>query len=123
MAKMFFSLGFWMTIMLFVVLGYAFSAIGSECRGSINYAEERATFGSSMLSTETWLFENNSRGSDVASIARCPNTVLRGNDPDLQQMANLQVGAPTYAPGLALTITHRPPEVSLCPGPIEIPRH
>ena len=34
MAKMFLSLGFWMTIVLFVALGYALGR--AECPGSMN---------------------------------------------------------------------------------------
>ena len=125
MGKMFFSLGFWMTIVLFIALGYAFrSASGAECPASMNCGYQRAVFGTSASSSENWNFENDLRGRDVARSARCaPNAVPRSNYLDFQQMANLQAGGPTYAPGFSLTITRRPPEVSLCPGPIEIPHH
>jgi hypothetical protein len=33
MAKMLLSLGFWMTIVLFIALGYA---LGADCSGSMN---------------------------------------------------------------------------------------
>ncbi len=37
MGKMFLSLGFWMTILLFIALGYALNnAWGSECSDSLN---------------------------------------------------------------------------------------
>lgn len=125
MGKMLFSLRFWMTIVLFIALGFAFrSASGAECFGSMNRGYQRAAFRSSASSSEDWSFENDLRGRDVARSARCaPNTVPRSNYLDFQQMANLQAGGPTYAPGFSLTITRRPPEVSLCPGPVEIPRH
>jgi hypothetical protein len=126
MGKMFLSLGFWMTILLFVALGYAFNyAWGAECTDSINCGSTRTTFASSVYSDENRHFENDPGASDVARRHRCvPDTSQRTDYPDFQQMANLQAGnRPVYAPGFSLTITRRPPEVSLCPGPIEIPRH
>jgi len=135
MAKMFLSLGFWMTVVLFVALGYAFDrAWGAECAGSVNSINcgyMRATHGSS-ISPASWISpdENqnfqieNGVGNDVRR-RRCANNVSPRTDyPDFQQMANLQAGdAPVYAPGFSLNITRRPPEVTLCPGPTEIPRH
>src|SRR5580704_7268033 len=138
MAKMFMSLGFWMTILLFVALGYAYeNAYGAECAGcsacagSINCGYTNATRASS-ISPASWIspdenqhfqFENDLGGSDDVRRRRCsPNTSPRTDYPDFQQMANLQAGdAPVYAPGFSLNITRRPPEVTLCPGPIEIP--
>src|ERR1700731_4757896 len=133
MAKMFMSLGFWMTIVLFIALGYAFDrAWGAECAGSINTINcgyTHATRASS-ISPASWIspdenhFENDLGPSDVRR-RRCANSASPRTDyPDFQQMANLQAGdAPVYAPGFSLNITRRPPEVTLCPGPIEIPRH
>ncbi|MFZ0677964.1 hypothetical protein [Candidatus Binatus sp.] len=134
MGKIFLSLGFWMTIVLFVALGYAFDrAWGSECAGSINCGYTNATRASS-ISPVSWIspdenehfqFENDLGASDDVRRRRCtPNTSPRTDYPDFQQMANLQAGdSPMYAPGFSLNITRRPPEVALCPGPIEIPRH
>jgi hypothetical protein len=135
MAKMFMSLGFWMTILLFIALGYAFDyAWGSECGGpinAINCGYTHATRASS-ISPASWIspdenqhFENELGASDDVRRHRCAsNSSPRTDYPDFQQMANLQAGdAPVYAPGLSLTITRRPPEATLCPGPIEIPRH
>ena len=125
MAKMIFSLGFWMTIVLFIALGYAFDhAWGAECDGSMNCGFRRAAFASTAFSDENRHFENDLGASDVARRRRCAsNATAASNYPDFQQMANVQGGGPTYAPGFSLTITRRPPQVSLCPGPIEIPRH
>src|SRR6202040_4212889 len=57
MAKMFMSLGFWMTIVLFIALGYAFDrAWGAECAGSVNSINcgyTHATRGSS-ISPVSW---------------------------------------------------------------------
>ncbi len=120
MAKMFFSLGFWMTIVLFIALGYA---LGAECSGSIDCGYRHSTFTSSASSDES-LRHSDPPATDVFSRRRCaPDAALRGNLSDFQQMANLQAGGPTYAPGFSLRITSRPPEANLCPGAIQIPRH
>jgi len=132
MAKIFLSLGFWMTIVLFIALGYAFDrSWGAECAGSINCGYTHTTRASS-ISPASWLspddnqhFENDLTANADVRRRRCANNASPRTDyPDFQQMANLQAGdAPVYAPGFSLNITRRPPEVTLCPGPIEIPRH
>ena len=126
MGKMFLSLGFWMTILLFIALGYTFeNAWGAERSDVINRAYQRSAFASSDFSDRNLHFENDLGASDVARRHRCAPTVSPRTDyPDFQQMANLQAGdRPVYAPGLSITLTRRPPEVALCPGPAEIPRH
>jgi hypothetical protein len=121
MAKMLLSLGFWMTIVLFIALGYAF---GSECSGSMNCGGRQTPFASSVSPNRIPNLENDLRASDIVPRTRCtPNATLRTNYLDFQQMANSQAGAPAYAPGLSIAITRRPPRLSLCTGPIEIPRH
>lgn len=121
MAKMFFSLGFWMTIVLFIALGYA---IGAECPGSMNCGYGQSASTSSVSSDGDRTFHSDLPATDVFSRRRCaPDAALRGNLSDFQQMANLQAGGPTYAPGFSLRITPRPPEASLCPGAVQIPRH
>jgi hypothetical protein len=127
MGKMFLSLGFWMTILLFVALGYAMnSAWGSECPAGVNCGYMRTTPAStdfSDFSDENRQFENNSVASDVAR-RRCPaDASATSHYLDFQQMASLQAGGPVYAPGLSLTFSRRPADTTLCPGPIEIPRH
>ena len=125
MGKMFLSLGFWMAILLFIALGYTFEyAWGAETSDAMNYDYTRGTFASSDFSARNLHFENDLGASDVARRSRCAQTQSPRTDyPDFQQMANVQAGSPTYAPGFSLTITRRPPELSLCPGPVEIPRH
>jgi hypothetical protein len=137
MAKMFMSLGFWMTIVLFIALGYAIDhAWGAECAESINSTNCGYTTAprASSITPASWIspnenqtfqFENDLAPSDDVHRRRCtPNASPRTDYPDFQQMANLQAGdAPVYAPGFSLNITRRPPEVTLCPGPVEIPRH
>jgi hypothetical protein len=123
MAKMFLSLGFWMTILLFIALGYAYeNAWGSECGELVNCGFTHASW---ISPDENPHFEDDLGANDDVRRHRCaPNASPRIDYPDFQQMANLQAGdAPVYAPGFSLNITRRPPEVSLCPGPIEIPRH
>jgi hypothetical protein len=125
MAKTFLSLGFWMTILLFVAIGYAYeNALGAECAGS-NCGYTNVTSGPWVPANDKWHFENDLGASDDIHRPRCaPNSSPGADYPDFQQMANLQAGdSPTYAPGFSFTITRRPPEASLCPGPIEIPRH
>jgi len=124
MAKTIFSLGFWMTIVLFIALGFAIGhAFGSECDGSMNCGLRRTAFASADFSDENRHFENDLGASDVARRRRCaPGVTSQSGYPDFQ-VANLEAGAPAYAPGFSLTITRRPPQASLCPGPIEIPRH
>jgi hypothetical protein len=126
MGKMFFSLGFWMTILLFMALGYAYqNASGAECAESSNCSYSNVTRASWVSADSKWHFENDLEASDDVRRHRCPsNESPRVDSPDFQQMANLQAGdSPTYAPGFSFTITRRPPDASLCPGPIEIPRH
>ena len=125
MGKMFLSLGFWMTILLFIALGYAFNyAWGAECSDSMNCGHRRVTLASSVFPDENRHFENDLGASDVRRGRCAPDASPRTDYPDFQQMANLQAGdAPVYAPGFSLNITRRPPEVTLCPGPVEIPRH
>jgi hypothetical protein len=124
MAKMIFSLGFWMTIVLFIALGFAIGhASGSECEGSMNCGVRHVAFASSTSSVDNPHFENDLGASDVDRRRRCAaNATSRSDYPDFQ-VANLQAGGPTYAPGFSLTLTRKPPQASLCPGPIEISRH
>jgi len=126
MGRIFLSLGFWMTILLFIALGYAFNnAWGSECSELVNCGYTRITLASADFPdfSDENHFENNSVASDVAR-RRCPaNASATSRYLDFQQTASLQAGGPVYAPGLSLTITGRPAQMVLCPGPIEIPRH
>ena len=105
MAKMFMSLGFWMTIVLFIALGYAFDrAWGAECAGSVNSINcgyMHATRGSS-ISPVSWnspdenqnfQIENELNASNDVRRHRCANNASPRTDyPDFQQMANLQAG-------------------------------
>src|SRR5580658_9539078 len=127
MGKIFLSLGFWMTILLFVALGYALnSAWGSECSDGVNCGYTRTTLAStdySDFSDENQQFENNPVASDVAR-RRCPaGATATSHYLDFQQMASAQPGGPVYAPGLSLTFSDRPTDTTLCPGSVEIPRH
>jgi hypothetical protein len=126
MGKMFLSLGFWMTIVLFIALGYALNnAWGSECSEGLDCGYTRATLASTNFSdsSDENHFANDPAASDVAPRKCAPAVNPQSNYPEFEQMANLQQGGPTYAPGFSFTITRHPPEASLCPGPVEIPRH
>ena len=123
MAKIFLSLGFWMTIVLFIALGYAFDfAHGAEHSET---AIDHPAIATSILQDENQrVVENDLQGSDIVPRSRCPQSATpRSNIADFQQMANLQEGGPAYAPGFSFSITRQPPTLSACPGPIEIPRY
>jgi len=119
MAKIFLSLGFWMTIVLFVALGYAFDfAHGAEYSET---AIDHPAIATSILQDQR-VADNDLQGSDV--VPRCPQSATpHSNIADFPQMANLQEGGPAYAPGFSFSITSESPTLSACPGPIEIPRH
>ncbi len=121
MAKIFLSLGFWMTIVLFIALGYAFDfAHGAEYSETAIDHPAIAT----SLQDENLRAANDLQSSDIVPRSKCPqNATPRSNVADFQQMANLQEGGPAYAPGFSFSITRQPPTLSACPGPIEIPRH
>ena len=114
MAKIFLSLGFWMTIVLFIALGYAFDfAHGAEYSET---AIDHPAIATSILQDQR-VADNDLQGSDVVPRSRCPqNATPRSNIADFQQMANLQEGGPTYAPGFSFSITREPPHVERVSG-------
>ena len=127
MAKMIFPLGFWMTIVLLIVLGYALSAVGysfgADCAGPMNCGDGQSAI-ASVLSDENQGLLSDLRAGDISPDSKCAtNGTLRGNISDFPQMADLEAGSTTYAPGLSLAIASRLSRVSLCRGAIEIPRH
>ena len=69
MAKMFFSLGFWMTIVLFIALGYALGALGysfgADCAGAMNCDDGQSAIASSVLAGENRSLQSDLRASDV----------------------------------------------------------
>ena len=109
MDKIILSGGFWLTLVLFVMLGYAFGAEPSST------ALSAAQYGSKTS-------ENDARASDSRERSRCaPASARRTADPDFPQAANWQRGGSTFAPGLSFTLTSKS-HVTLCPGPVEIPQ-
>lgn len=116
------SAGFCVTMMVFVVIGYA---LGDVCpAGSMNCGGgiEHLAIATSVLQDEKRNFENDARASDSFARSRCaPEPAARGTDPSFPQIANWQRGGSMYAPGLSLTMTRRPDHLALCPGPVEIP--
>jgi hypothetical protein len=123
MAKIFLSLGFWMTIVLFIALGYALGyAHCAEDADSIG--DQHPATARSVLPDENQRDANNIRAGDVVPRSRCPQSATpRSNIADFDQMANLQEGGPAYASGFSFSISRHPSQLTLCPGPIEIPRH
>ncbi len=122
MAKIFLSLGFWMTIVLFIALGYAFDfAHGAEYSET---AIDHPAISTPISQDKNLRAANDLQGSDVVPRSRCTQSATpRSNIADFPQMANLQEGGPAYAPGFSFSITRQPPQLSACAGPIEIPRH
>jgi hypothetical protein len=125
MAKMFFSLGFWMTIVLFVGLGYVF---GAEFPDAIDYRAEMAATEVSWSPHEQssplqqYQDQEDIRANDIHEPPGCmPNATPTGNNSMFPQMANWERGGSMYAPGLSLSISEKPSQMSLCPGPVEIP--
>jgi len=116
------SAGFWVTMMVFVVFGYA---LGDVCpAGSMNCpaGAEHLGIATSVLQDENRKSENDARASDMIARSRCaPEAAARSTAPSFPQIANWQRGGSMYAPGLSLTMTRRPDHVTLCPGPVEIP--
>jgi hypothetical protein len=108
--KIILSAGFWVTLALFVALGYAFSA---ECPGSVNCSDEHAALSSPASQYQDRSFENDARASD--SRSKC-----KRGDAMFPQVANWQRGGSMYAPGLSITVTGH--HATLCPGPVEIPQ-
>jgi hypothetical protein len=116
------SAGFWVTMIVFVVFGYA---LGDVCpAGSMNcrVGAEHLGIATSVLQDENRKSEGGAWASDTDRRSRCaPEAAARSTDPGFPQIANWQRGGSMYAPGLSLTITRRPDHVTLCPGPVEIP--
>jgi hypothetical protein len=113
MAKMIFSLGFWMTIVLFIALGYA-----------LGYVVDESGVGAPYGTKVTSLFHDEYPGvlSDVAGHNKCASqTTSRDDDFLFRQFANLQASDRRYAPGLSFSVAHHPDRIRVCPGPIEVP--
>jgi hypothetical protein len=119
MAKMFTSLGFWMTIVLFVALGYAFSAVGyswgADCVGTMDCGEAPSPLATSIIQDENQKVATN----ETATRQGCPPTAPITADQPFQQ--NWQRGGSSYAPGLSIVVASAPQQVSLCPGPVKVP--
>ena len=116
------SAGFWVTIIVFVVIGYA---LGDVCpAGSMKCGPgaENLAIATSVLQDENRNPESDPRASDSFARSRCaPEASSHSTNPSFPQIANWQRGGSMYAPGLSLTMTRRPHHVTLCPGPVEIP--
>ena len=124
MTRIIFSAGFWVTVLVFVVFGYA-HALGDVCPpGSLKcgVSTENLAIATSVLQDENRKSESDIRASDVARRSRCaPESAARGADPSFPQIANWQRGGSMYAPGLSFWMARRSERVTVCPGPVEIP--
>jgi hypothetical protein len=107
--KIILSAGFWITLVVFIALGYAFG-------------DEQSVTPSSAPQYRSQTFENDVRTSDSAARSSCAPATARGADPMFPQVSNWQRGGSMYAPGLSLTLTSKPRHLTLCPGPVEIPQ-
>jgi hypothetical protein len=124
MTRIIFSAGFWVTVLVFIVFGYA-HALGDVCpAGSMKcgVSTENFAIATSVLQDENRKSESDVRASDSLTESRCaPEAAARSTNPSFPQIANWQRGGSMYAPGLSLTMTRRPDHVTVCPGPVEIP--
>jgi hypothetical protein len=124
MTRIIFSAGFWVTVLVFIVFGYA-HALGDVCpAGSMKcgVSTENFAIATSVLQDENRKSESDVRASDSLTESRCaPEAAARSTNPSFPQIANWQRGGSMYAPGLSLSMTRRPEHVTLCPGPVEIP--
>ncbi len=118
MTKIILSSGFWLTLAVFVALGYAFAA---DCPGSLNCADGTSALSSSLIHGNA-TSDSAARASDVLNRSRCASMpAVRGTDPAFPEVANWERGGSMFAPGFSLTMTRRPNHFTLCPGPVEIP--
>ena len=128
MAKMFFSLGFWMTIVLFIGLGYVFGADlpdlmdhGKAAQAvAVSWVPDEQSY--SMQHYQEQNPADAEHGNDFPLPAGCVPDATPHTDSMFPQVANLERGGSMYAPGLSLTITGGS-NVRLCPGPVEIPQN
>jgi hypothetical protein len=124
MTRIIFSAGFWVTVLVFIVFGYA-HALGDVCPpGSMKcgVSTENLAIATSVLQDENRKSESDVRASDSLAESRCaPEATAHSTNPSFPQIANWQRGGSMYAPGLSLTMTRRPEHVTLCPGPVEVP--
>jgi hypothetical protein len=115
------SAGFWVTMMVFVVIGYALGDVCPAGSMKCGLSAENLAIATSVLQDENRKSED-ARASDSFARSRCaPEAAAHSTNPSFPQIANWQRGGSMYAPGLSFTMTRRPDHVTLCPGPVEIP--
>ena len=122
MAKMIFSLGFWMTIVLFIALGYALGYVIDESGLGSGYSVAGSKFTPSTLHDEYRSTETDLSSAENAARNVCASqTASHDSGLLFRQVASLQAADRTYAPGLSFSITHHPRRIRICPGPVEVP--
>jgi hypothetical protein len=116
------SAGFWVTMLVFVVFGYALGDVCPAGSMKCGAGAEHLGIATSVLQDENRASESDARASDSFARSRCaPEAAADSTNPSFPQIANWQRGGSMYAPGLSLSVTRRPDHVTLCPGPVEIP--
>jgi hypothetical protein len=125
MAKMIFSLGFWMTMVLFIGLGYVFGADLPDWADHGKAAQAVAVgWSPDEQSPSLQQYQDQpgaERTSDFPLPAGCRPDATPPTDSMFPQTANWQRGGSMYAPGVSLTFSDNH-QVSLCPGPVVIPQ-
>jgi hypothetical protein len=122
MAKQFFSLGFWMTIVLFISLSYVFAA---EVPSPTTYEAEEQTIQGPLVPREeapNYVDETNtySAGAEDRDRRGCPSDEGSNKFPPSYSAERREL---RFAPGLTFTLGDKPSRMSsLCAGPVEIPR-
>jgi hypothetical protein len=121
MAKMIFSLGFWMTIVLFIALGYALAYVIDE-KGLGSSYNVAGSFTPPALHDKNRSVESDQSAAEIAARKVCaPQTASRDDDVLFRQVTSVQAADRAYAPGMSFSITHHPSRIRICPGPIKIP--
>jgi len=116
------SAGFWVTVLVFVVFGYALGEVCPAGSMKCSPGAEHLGIATSVLQDENRKSENDARASDALAKSKCATQgATRGTGPSFPQIANWQRGGSMYAHGLSLSVTRRPEHVTVCPGPVEIP--
>jgi len=113
MVRLMSCLGLWLTIGLFVALGYA---LGDECGSARTCVVNPPEVQSSSSSTQS-LNQTFNRTETTARESGCRgNPTLSVND--LAQSTNREGANPVYAPSVVLTFGDNPLRIRVCPRAI-----
>jgi len=115
MIRLISCLGFWLTIGLFVVFGYALGGEYDPMNGREVCSTDLQSTTPAAADRNESLGENESNAKETDCIG---NPVAPVDD--LAQSINRVGGDPVYAPSIILTFTGDPPRVGLCPRAIPV---